>query len=90
MTVRTQNEVFMPQAKLSAFDTGSQNVLGIRQINGEQTLTALFNFSEHERAVVLEEIVPYTDLMTGEKRDNKVIYLKPYAFLWAMADETAE
>lgn len=57
---------------------------------GEQTLTALFNFSEHERAVVLEEIVPYTDLMTGEKRDNKVIYLKPYAFLWAMADETAE
>jgi hypothetical protein len=53
-------------------------------------LTALFNFSEHERAVVLEEIVPYTDLMTGEKRDNKVIYLKPYAFLWAMADETAE
>jgi amylosucrase len=89
-TVRAQNEVFMPQAKLSAFDTGSQNVLGIKRVCGTQTLTALFNFSEHERAVVLEEIVPYTDLMTGEKRDNKVIYLKPYAFLWAMADEKAD
>lgn len=89
-TVRAQNEVFMPQAKLSAFDTGSQNVLGIKRVCGTQTLTALFNFSEHERAVVLEEIVPYTDLMTGEKRDNKVIHLKPYAFLWAMADEKAD
>ena len=86
-TVRAENEVFMPQARLSIFDTGSQNVLGVRRVYNGQTLTALFNFSEKERAVVLEGKQLFTDLVAGEERCDKLIYLKPYGFLWALTTD---
>lgn len=83
--VRAENDVFMPRAALAAFDAGSQNVLGVTRTYEDKTLTALFNFSENERAVVLNTELPFTDLMTGEEYGEKVVYLKPYGFLWALS-----
>ena len=86
-TVRAENDVFMPQAALAAFDAGHQNVLGVTRKYGDKTLTALFNFSENERAVVLNTEKPFTDLMTGKEHEDKVVYLKPYGFVWALTKE---
>ena len=84
-TIRAKHEVFMPQAKVSTFDTDSQNVLGLRREYNGHTLTALFNFCESERVVPFGggKLV-YTDLMDGKKHEKKKITLKPYGFLWGL------
>lgn len=82
--VRRKNEVFVSSADVSVFDTGSQNVLGINRVYGDQMLMALFNFSENEITVPLDKKISYVDLMTGKKSGRKNIALEPYGFLWAL------
>ena len=82
--VRAKYEVFMPQAELSTFDTGSQNVLCYRRVYRGKELIALFNFCERDRAISFERKISYTDLVTGERHIKKAVFLKPYGFLWAL------
>ncbi len=82
--IRADHDVFLPQAKLSSFDTGSTNVLGLCRDFQGCTLTALFNFCEEERVVPFDAELSYTDLLTGESFTEKQVTLKPYGFLWAL------
>ena len=83
-TVRAKNEAFMARAKVSSFETGSDNVLGLTREYGRQKLLALFNFCERGRVVPFESRRSYTDLMTGKRHVGKYIELKPYGFIWAL------
>ncbi len=83
-TTRAKHDVFMPQAQVSTFDTGSQNVLGLNRTYQGKTLLALFNFCEEEREFSFEGKLTYTDLMTGKRHTKQKTKLKPYGFLWAM------
>ena len=82
--VRGKNRAFKQWAKITTFDTGSQNVLGFTRVYKEQDLTALFNFCEEERVVTLDSELSFVDLITGEESTKKEIVLKPYGFLWAL------
>ena len=81
---RAKYDVFLPQAQVSAFDTGSQNVFGLSRTHNGSRLIALFNFCEHERTIDFQPRISYTDLMTGTKHTKQKIVLKPYGFLWAL------
>ena len=80
-TIRASERVFRADAKISTFDTDSDNVLGIRrEWNGERFL-GLFNFREAATLVVLEDAV-MTDLVHKKKVATKEILLAPYGFIW--------
>lgn len=82
--IRGKNRVFKQWAKITTFDTDSQNVLGFYRAYKEQAMMALFNFCEYERTVSFESEISYTDLATGKKHTTDTVTLKPYGFLWAM------
>lgn len=84
--IRGKYRVFKQWAKITTFDTGSPNVLGFYRAYKEQAMVALFNFCEHERTVTMDMKLSYTDLLTGEKHNQKTITLKPYGFLWAFSN----
>lgn len=82
--LRAKYDVFMPQAQITTFDTGSQNVLGLCRNYRGKTLLAMFNFCEDERVIHFDQKLSYTDLMMGKKHIKQRIVLDPYGFLWAL------
>ena len=57
-------------------------MLGIgRSLEGE-TLVGLFNFSEEDRTVSLDDTAPYTDLLTGESCSIRSITIPAQGFYW--------
>ena len=85
-TVRAAQPVFAADASFSAFDTGSNRVLGVCREREGQRLIALFNFSEEPQRLHLAETHKLTDLLTGKPVDLSNIRLLGYNFLWALAE----
>ena len=85
--IRAANDVFVMEAELTSFNTGSLNVFGVYRMYRGKKLVALFNFCEEERAICFDTKLSYTDLMTGTKHSKKVVVLKPYGFLWALTKQ---
>ena len=83
---RGKNRAFKQWAKVSTFDTGSDNVLGFFRTYKEQNLLALFNFCNEERTVEFDMNLSYTDLMTGTKHTKQQITLGAYGFVWALTE----
>ena len=83
---RGKNRAFKQWAKVSTFDTGSDNVLGFFRTYKEQNLLALFNFCNEERTVEFDMDLSYTDLMTGTKHTKQQITLGAYGFVWALTE----
>ena len=83
---RGKNRAFKQWAKISTFDTGSDNVLGFFRTYKEQNLLALFNFCNEERTVEFDMNLSYTDLMTGTKHTKQQITLGAYGFVWALTE----
>ena len=79
--IRSEEAVFRADARVSTFDTGSQQVLGVcRELDGEQ-LTALFNFSERTIPVEMEAC-GLTDLVEKKPITADQIELPAYGFYW--------
>ena len=83
---RGKNRAFKQWAKISTFDTGSDNVLGFFRTYKEQNLLALFNFCNEERTVEFDMNLSYTDLLTGTKHTKQQITLGSYGFVWALTE----
>jgi amylosucrase len=86
-TVRASQPIFAADASFTAFDTGSNSVLGVCREREGQRLIALFNFSEEPAELHLTETHKLTDLITGEPVDISDLALPGYGFLWALARE---
>ena len=81
-TLRGKENVFSCSADAWTVETGDRAVLGIgRSLEGE-TLVGLFNFSEEDRMVSLNDTAPYTDLLTGEKCEVHSITIPAQGFFW--------
>ena len=79
-TIRANEPVFRADADFTAFDTGTDKVLGVRRVNNGETLLALFNFSNEKQTLSLPGRA--TNLLTGKARNLHKISLPPYGFLW--------
>ena len=81
-TLRGKENVFSCSADAWTVETGDRAVLGIgRSLEGE-TLVGLFNFSEEDRTVSLNDTAPYTDLLTGENCEVHSITIPAQGFYW--------
>ena len=80
-TIRGSEPVFRSDAKMTAFDTGSVNVLGIRRDLGDEHFIGLFNFSP-KNVPLLMRGENGVDLLRPEITVNTQIELPPYGFIW--------
>ena len=86
---RAELALFRSDAEMTAFDTGSDRVLGIRRTRDGDALTALFNFSEIPQSV--ENPAPGgTDALNGQKYDAPKLDLPGYGFAWILTEERSE
>lgn len=47
---------------------------------------ALFNFSEHEKTLAVDELGDFRDLLSGAPVDKNAITLPPGGFIWMLAE----
>ena len=81
--IRKKEPVFDGGADTWLVETGNDRVLGIGRYNDGDKLIGLFNFSEHEEKVYLNEEETYINLLTNKTCSMKEVTLKPGGFLWA-------
>ena len=85
--IRKENPVFNTDADVWTFDTLDDSVLGIIRRCKEQKLAALFNFSEYQKVVQLEqEGETYTDLISGKKITGREVNIAAYGVYWLLKD----
>ncbi len=85
--IRKAHEAFGTQADVWTFETGDNSVLGIVRKNGAEKLKALFNFSEFDKKVWLdEESGTYTDLISGNKIQGQQVDLPAYGAYWLLSE----
>ena len=80
-TVRGSEPLFRSDEKMTAFDTGSIQVLGIRRDLGDEHFVGLFNFSPKNASLTLSG-QSGVDLMQPEKTVHAQMELPPYGFRW--------
>lgn len=79
--IRSEEAVFRADARVSTFDTGCHQVLGVcRELDGER-LTALFNFSERAIPVAVD-VRGLKDLVEKKSITEERIELPAYGFYW--------
>ena len=61
---------------------GDPAILWIERRLGDETLHAVFNFSDDDRTVWMPERARYTDLMTGEADELETFELPAWDFRW--------
>ena len=80
-TIRATEPLFRADAKITTFDTGSDQVLGVCRRMGDEIMLCLFNFSEDSRMAA----VPggsYLDLRSGAELTAERVALQGYGFAW--------
>lgn len=80
-TIRATEPLFRADAKITTFDTGSDQVLGVCRRMGDEIMLCLFNFSEDSRMAA----VPggrYLDLRSGAELVAERVALQGYGFAW--------
>ena len=83
--IRKSYTVFNSDADVWTINTGDCSVLGLVRSTKEEKLIALFNFSEWEKEILVEEIDgEYENLVSGEIAKEKYIRLEPYDMCWMM------
>ena len=89
-TLRSAHRVFTGGADVWLVETGDDGVLGIgRYFEGEK-LTALFNFSETEKTVAVDELGDFADLLTGARVEKSAVAIPSGGFVWMLCDFTKE
>ena len=80
--LRSQYRVFDDSADTWLLDTHSDHVLGVGRYCQGEKLLALFNFSDEEQSVWLDDRADYTDLWTGRECSPMMVHLAPGGFMW--------
>ena len=83
---RSAHRVFDSQADVWIVSTGNDRVLGIGRYFSGEKLIALFNFSESEQTVSIEEMGNYIDVSTGEPCGLNSISLLPCGHRWLICE----
>ena len=84
--LRGSHRVFDGGADTWIVNTGDGGVLGIGRYYRGEKLVALFNFSEWDKTVSVDELGDFTDLITGDETDKKNIRIPSGGFVWLICD----
>ena len=82
LAARNAHRAFDCAAEAWVIDTKNPQVLGIgRYFRGEKVL-CLFNFSDGDVTVTLDDAAEYADLLTGEVRSVETVTVPAQGFFW--------
>ena len=81
--IRRRETVFSPAANVYTYDVKDDAVLCIMRELGEDKFFAIFNFGSQMRTAWMQEEGDYIDLLTGEDRQMKDVWLPAHGFVWA-------
>ncbi len=89
--IRGEYDAFRSDAEVYVYYTGDDRVMGLKRQYGEQTLVALFNFSENPAEATIEgaawrDILSDRKLPPGDNSGMKV-RLNGYSFCWLIKEE---
>lgn len=88
--IRQENPIFSADAEVWTFDAGDQCLLGIKRRKNGQTCTAVYNFSELPKHVLLNAEGIHQNLWTGQALLTDGTWeLPPYGFLCLLEEHTA-
>ena len=83
--IRKQFSVFSSNADVWTIHTGNKSVLGIVRANKNEKLIALFNFSEYDKTVCIDEDdVEYIELISKIKVQTNKINIPAYGVYWLL------
>ncbi|MBR1455932.1 MAG: amylosucrase, partial [Oscillospiraceae bacterium] len=85
---RAAHRVFHCAADTWLVRTGEIGVLGIGRYYEGEKLVALFNFSEEEKTIAVDELGDYQDLLSGEAVDKYAVKIPSGGFAWMICDFT--
>ncbi|MBO4872327.1 MAG: alpha-amylase family protein [Lachnospiraceae bacterium] len=86
-TVRRSHRVFDAGADVWVLRTGSGGILGIGRYRQGEKLAALFNFTDTEQSVLLEEDGDFRDAASGERiEDKSSVKLLSGQFRWLLCE----
>ena len=84
--LRALHRVFDGRADTWIVRTDNDSVLGIGRYRQGEKLVALFNFSDFEQTVSIEEDGEFTDLLSGLPCRKTGVTLKAGSFIWMLCD----
>ncbi len=89
--IRGEYDAFRSDAEVYVYYTGDDRVMGLKRQYGEQTLVALFNFSENPAEATIEGAI-WRDLLSGRvlppgDDSGMKVRLSGYAFCWLIKEE---
>ena len=84
--LRTAHRVFDSQADVWIVDTEDDGVLGIGRYCQGEKLIALFNFSDDDRILAVNELGEYRDPLTGAPCDKQKIEIHAGDFRWLLCE----
>ncbi len=88
--LRAEHRVFEGAADVWIVDTRDDGVLGVgRYFRGEK-LVALFNFSDREKRIGIDETGEFRDLLCGAPADKADLTIQSGGFLWLLCDFDGE
>lgn len=83
--IRKKHAVFSSEADVWTIHTNDNTVLGLVRKQEEEKLVALFNFSEIEKEIWIEELNErFCDLITGKRNIGKTVRLEPFGMCWML------
>ena len=85
-TIRAAHRVFDGGADVWLVNTFDDGVLAIGRYHKGEKLVALFNFTEQEKHIAVDELGDYHDLCTGAHADKNWITLPSGGFQWLLCD----
>ena len=80
--IRRDETVFDADAQMRVVDYSDSQILWIERRRGEETLEAVFNFSDEDKTLWMPGRAPYTDLVTGETAEFQTFELPSWGFRW--------
>ena len=80
--IRRQEQVFGADAEVWTKDYSDASILWIVRRAGDETLHAVFNFSDEGKTIWMPERRRYTDLVCGVTEDVETVELSGWDFIW--------
>ena len=79
---RAEHKVFDGKADVELLETYDNAILGVKRSLEDEKLIALFNFAEEDKTAWIQEDGRYTDVMAGEQKEGKAVFVPAGSFCW--------